>query len=295
MTVETPTKIGFIGLGLMGEPMASNLAAAGTPLVVWNRTADRCAPLQKAGAQVAACPADVLRACGTVILMLADEQAIDSVLQRRGSRIGLDLAGRTIVHMGTTAPSYSAALGADIAAAGGRYVEAPVSGSRGPARAGQLVAMLAGERATVDAVAPLLTPMCRQTVYCGPVPNALLMKLAINLFLITMVTGLSEAAHFAAQNGLDIEQFLAVHDAGPMASEVSRTKLRKIVAGDFSAQAAAHDVLKNNRLIFQAARAAGVPTPLLDACYSLFDTTVSLGHGARDMIAVLEAIRSLNP
>lgn len=295
MAVETLTKTGFIGLGLMGRPMASNLAAAGTHLMVWNRTADKCAPLREAGAQVAVSPAEVLRECGTVILMLADEQAIDAVLQRRESRFGLELAGRTVVHMGTTSPSYSAALGADIESAGGRYVEAPVSGSREPARAGQLVAMLAGERATVDAVQPLLTPMCRQTLYCGPVPRALVTKLAINLFLITMVTGLSEAAHFAARHGLDMEQFLAVHDAGPMASDVSRSKLRKIVAEDFSAQAAAHDVLKNNRLIFEAARAAGVPTPLLDACYSLFGTTVSLGHGASDMIAVLQAIRSLTP
>jgi 3-hydroxyisobutyrate dehydrogenase len=293
MAVETSPRTGFIGLGLMGEPMASNLVTSGTDLVVWNRTAERCEPLRKLGAQVAADPAEVFGQCGTVILMLADEQAIDAVLQRRGSRFGLDIAGRTIVHMGTTSPNHSAALGADIESAGGRYLEAPVSGSRQPARAGQLVAMLAGEHETAESVRPLLAPMCRQTLFCGPVPRALVMKLSINLFLITMVTGLSEAAHFAARHGLDMEQFRALHDAGPMASDVSRTKLRKIVTGDFAAQAAAADVLKNNRLIAEAARQAAVPTPLLDACYALFSTTVSLGHGSSDMIAVLEAIRSL--
>src|SRR6202000_849888 len=105
------------------------------------------------------------------ILMLADDRAIDSVLGRVDGRFGVPVAGRTIVHMGTTSPGYSAALGGDIPAAGGHYVEAPVSGSRGPAEAGQLVAMLAGDPAAVAAVRPLLTPRCRDSVLCGPGPH----------------------------------------------------------------------------------------------------------------------------
>jgi 3-hydroxyisobutyrate dehydrogenase len=96
--------------------------------------------------------------------------------------------------MATTSPGYSKALGADVGSEGGRYVEAPVSGSRKPAEAAQLVAMLAGEPEVVASVRPLLAPMCRDAIACGPVPNALFMKLAVNLFLITMVTGLVEAA-----------------------------------------------------------------------------------------------------
>ncbi|MFD2415239.1 NAD(P)-dependent oxidoreductase [Amycolatopsis pigmentata] len=289
--METPGKTGFLGLGLMGTPMAGNLARAGTPLLVWNRTAGRCEPLRAAGAEVARRPADVFAASSTVIMMLTDEHAVDSVLGRRGGEFGVEVSGRTIVHMGTTSPRYSAALGTDVAAAGGRYLEAPVSGSRGPAEAGTLVAMLAGEESLADRVRPLLAPMCRESVFCGPVPNALSMKLAINLFLITMVTGLAEAAHFARRHGLDLERFLAVHNAGPMASEASRTKLAKIVAGDFSAQAAADDVLKNSRLIFEAAREAGSRSPLLDACYSLFGETVARGDAKSDMAAVVKAFQ----
>lgn len=289
--METPGKMGFLGLGLMGTPMAGNLARAGTPLLVWNRTAGRCEPLRAAGAEVAHRPADVFAGSPIVIMMLADEHAIDSVLQRRDGEFGVEIRDRAIVHMGTTSPRYSAALGTDIAAAGGRYLEAPVSGSRVPAEAGALVAMLAGEESLANQVRPLLAPMCRESVFCGPVPNALSMKLAINLFLITMVTGLAEAAHFAQRHGLDLERFLAVHNAGPMASDASRTKLAKIVAGDFSAQAAADDVLKNSRLIFEAARAAGVRSPLVDACYSLFGETVARGDAKSDMAAVVKAFR----
>lgn len=290
MDGEVTVQLGFLGLGVMGTPMALNLVRAGTPLVVWNRTPDKCAQLRAAGATVAEHPADVFAAASTVLLMLADDAAVDAVLARGTPEFARRVAGHTIVHMGTTAPDWSRALGADIAAAGGRYVEAPVSGSRIPALKGELVAMLAGD--AVDEVAPLLAPMCRATVPCGPVPNALLMKLAVNLFLITMVTGLVEAVHFAARHGLDLDRFADVLDEGPMASAVSRVKTAKLLDGDFAVQASIANVLENNRLVAQAARRAGAASPLLDVCHALYAETAALGHGDEDMIAVLRAIQA---
>lgn len=284
--------VGFVGLGVMGRPMALNLAKAGTPLVVWNRTPARCEPLRAAGAQVAASAAEVFRRADTVLLMQADEQALDTVLARGTPEFAERVAGRTVVHMGTTAPEHSAALEADIRAAGGRYAEAPVSGSRVPAEQGQLVAMLAGEEDTVRDVRPLLGPMCREVFDCGAVPGALLMKLSVNLFLITLVTGLTEAFHFAGRHGLDQRLLRDVLDAGPMASAVSRGKTAKLLDRDFAVQAAATDVLKNNRLIAEAARKAGVASPLLDVCHRLFTETVEQGHGQEDMVAVLHALET---
>jgi 3-hydroxyisobutyrate dehydrogenase len=176
---------GFIGLGIMGQPMALRLARAGTPLVVWNRTAARCEPLRETGASVAASPAEVFQHAGTVVLMLADDAAIDAVLGRGTPRFATQAAGRTVVHMGTTSADYSRAPEADLRAAGGRYVEGPVSGSRAPAEEGRLVVMLAGDEEPVGDVRPLLRPLCRQIVACGAVPGALRMKLAVNIFLIT--------------------------------------------------------------------------------------------------------------
>ncbi|MEU3524574.1 NAD(P)-dependent oxidoreductase [Streptomyces sp. NPDC038707] len=284
--------VGFIGLGVMGGPMALRLAHAGVPLVVWNRTPHRTEPLRAAGAEVAADAAEVFARAGVVLLMLADEAAVDAVLGRGTPELAARVAGRTVVHMGTTAPEYSRALEADIRAAGGRYAEAPVSGSRVPAEQGQLVAMLAGEEDAVAAVRPLLAPLCRETFACGAVPGALLMKLSVNLFLITQVTGLAEAFHFAERQGLDRRLFLEVLDAGPMASAVSRMKAPKLRERDFAVQAAALDVLKNNRLIADAARAARLASPLLDVCHALFRETVARGHGGEDMVAVLRAIEA---
>jgi 3-hydroxyisobutyrate dehydrogenase len=283
-------EIGFLGLGTMGQPMALNLVRAGTPLVVWNRSPGRCDALRTAGALVAVRVAEVFERCDVVLLMLADGAAVDDALGRGTSRFAGYAAGHTIVHMGTTEARYSSGLEADVRAAGGRYVEAPVSGSRKPAEAGELVAMVAGEPAAVAAVRPLLAPVCHETVACGAVPNGMLMKLAVNLYLITMVTGLAEAFHFAARHELDLAKFVGVLDAGPMASSVSRVKADKLTARDFAVQASISNVLYNNRLIAQAARTAGIASPLLDVCHALFGETEDLGLGGTDMAAVIRAI-----
>ncbi len=286
------SSVGFLGLGVMGQPMALNLARAGTELVVWSRTADRCRPLADAGAHVAGSPAEVFAAAEVVILMLAGGEAIDTVLQRGTPGFAALVAGRTVVQMGTTSPGYSAELGTDILQSGGRYVEAPVSGSRGPAEARQLVAMIAGDDRDVSTVRPLIEPMCRQVVTCGAVPQATLMKLSVNLFLITMVTGLAEAYHFAERHGLDLGQLVAVLDAGPMSSTVSRTKTAKLLVEDFSVQASITDVLYNNRLIAEQARRSHLASPLLDVCHALFAESEELGYGSTDMAAVLRAVEA---
>lgn len=293
VTTGTPrTPVGFIGLGVMGEPMALNLARAGTPLLVWNRTQARTKSLAAAGASVAANVDDVFAAAEMVILMLADDAAIDAVLGRHGPDFTTRVRSTTVVHMGTTAPAYSHALEQDVRAAGGRYVEAPVSGSRVPAQNGQLVALLAGEERALEVVRPLLTPMCRTTLECGPVPNGLLMKLAVNVFLITQVTGLAESFHFARSHGLDLTTLATALNGGQMASDISRVKVAKLLEGTFDVQASIADVLKNNRLIAEAAREVGAASPLIDVCHALFGETLGLGLGRADMIAVLQAIEA---
>jgi 3-hydroxyisobutyrate dehydrogenase len=274
-------EVGFLGLGTMGQPMALNLARAGTALTVWNRSPERTHLLQAAGAKVARSPAELFDRCPTVVVMLADGPAVDSVLGRGAAAFSRTVADHTLIHMATTAPEYSERLEADVIAAGGRYVEAPVSGSRIPAETGQLIAMLAGDRGVVDTVEPLLAPMCQSMINCGQVPNALLMKLAVNLYLITMVAGLSEAFHFANNHRLDLTQFQSVLDAGPMASNVSRLKLSKLLAGDFEVQASVANVFYNNRLIAAEARRSQVASPLLDVCLALFGEAEQLGHGSR--------------
>ena len=286
------SRVGFIGLGRMGEPMALNLVRSGIELEVWNRSASAVERLIAAGASAGRSARDVLRSSAASILMLANDRVIDEVLERQGPNFADNVRGRLIVHMGTTAPSYSKHLEADILAAGGSYVEAPVSGSRKPAEDGALVAMLAGAPAAVDRVRGLMPAMCRDTFVCGPVPSALTTKLAVNVFLITMVSGLAEAMHFAQRHGVDAELFRSILDAGPMASPVSKVKLDKFVHADFTAQASIRDVLMNNMLISDAARGAGIASPLIDVCEALLAETEGLGFAHIDMVGVIKALEA---
>ena len=283
-------EIGFIGLGVMGKPMALNLVRAGTKLVVWNRSPEGREALAAAGASVAEDASEVFRRARIVLLMLYDATAIDNVLGRDTPNFAKHVSRHIVVQMGTPSPDYSRMLEADIAAQGGAYVEAPVSGSLKPAQSGQLVGMLAGRPGAVEEIRPLLAPMCHQVFACGPVPRALTMKLAVNLFLIPLVTSLAETFHFAERQSLDVHLLQAILDAGPMASDVSRVKAAKLAGGDFGVQAAIADVLKNSRLVTHAARKAAIATPVLDVCEALYREAAERGDGGLDMAGVIGAI-----
>jgi 3-hydroxyisobutyrate dehydrogenase len=285
------SRIGFLGLGVMGQPMALRLAGAGADLVVWNRTAARCRLLTDAGAQVVGSAAEVLASAGTVVVMLSDERAVDEVLGRGNPSFATLVRDRVLVVMGTHAPSFSRSLEVDVLAAGGAYVEAPVSGSRQPAESGDLVAMLAGaDDAVLERTRTVIAPMVRHAVVCGAVPAALTTKLAVNSFMITMLTGLAEAVHLADRHGLDRRILADVLLGGTLASPLLATKLAKLVSRDDAPQAAITDVAKNTGLITAAAAATGTAAPLTAVCDELFGEAVDLGHGGADLIAVIRAL-----
>ena len=280
------TEIGFIGLGLMGEPMALNLVGAGVNLLAWNRTPAKLDPIIEAGAEAATSAEEVFDRCETAILMLAAPDATDAVLGRGHDVFERNVRGRLIVNTGTAPPAWSASLAAEVADAGGRYVEAPVSGSRQQAQDRRLVAMLSGEPQDVAAARELLDPICHASFDCGAIPGALRMKLAVNLFMIVMVSGLVEAFHFAERAGIDQSVLRDILAASPMASDVSQVKADKLVARDWAAQAAITDVLKNVDLVREAGRGAGATAPLIGLCRELYGSAVADGNGGLDMVAV---------
>lgn len=284
---NAPEPIGFIGLGIMGSAVAANLQTKAS-LLVWNRTRSACDPLRAAGAEVALSAAEVFERARIVFIMLSDEAAIDAVLKHDD---GIAFPGRIVVLMSTVSPVYSERLARRIERDGGAYVEAPVSGSRQPALDGKLVAMIAGDPGALDEVEPLMLATSSQVFRCGPVPSALTMKLAVNTFLITLVTGLAESFHFAESNGVDREALQAVLDAGPLASAVSRAKGAKLAAEDWEPHATIPDVRKNSRLVRDHARRTGTACPLMDTCDELYAETEALGHSADDMVAVVSALR----
>ncbi|WBB99231.1 GNAT family N-acetyltransferase [Solwaraspora sp. WMMA2080] len=285
-----PGRVGFVGLGIMGLPMARRLARSGVGLTVWSRTPKSDDELKAAGARTAANVPEVFAQCDTVIVMLRNADAVDQVLRDVPGGLAHLVAGRTIVNMGTLPPEYSKALADEVESAGGHYVEAPVSGSRRPAEDGKLVAMVAGRPDVVRRTVALLDPLCAQITTCGPVPSGITMKLAANVFLIALVAGLAEAFHFADRHGLDRDLLRGVLDAGQMSSAISRVKTAKLVADDLSAQAAIADVQMNAELIVDAAAAVGAGVPLSELCLALYADAVSRGDGDLDMVGVIRTI-----
>ena len=281
--------VGLLGLGAMGEPMAKNLLNAGARLTVWNRTPEKAHTLAEAGAEVGTSPHDVFTACRIVVAMLLDEEALDAVLGRKEPGFAARMEGRTLVNMATVMPAYSEELEADIRAAGGRYVEAPVMGTRAPAEQGRLVGLVSGAETHVDEIMDLLAPMCTRVIRCGPIGTALRLKLATNLLLIDCVTGLAEAVHFAERSGVDLALFADALDGSPMDSPVLKLKMGKLLARDYSRQGAVEVVLRNSDLVRRSAEELGVATPLLELCGSLYGQAVALGLGEKDMIAVVAA------
>ncbi len=173
-------RLGFLGLGLMGRPMALNLRRGGHELAVWNRTATACEPLREAGAAVAATPAAVAAASDITFAMLADPAAALAVAGGPdGAAAGLrPEAG--YVDLSTVDAATSARVAALVAARGARFLEAPVSGSRQPAAEGRLVIMAAGDRSLYDEAAPLLDLLGKTRLYLGDVGQAARLKLVVN-------------------------------------------------------------------------------------------------------------------
>jgi 3-hydroxyisobutyrate dehydrogenase len=183
-------------------------------------------------------------------------------------------------------------LESDVRAAGGHYVEAPVLGSRVPAEAGELVAMLAGAPDVVETVRPLLAPMCREMVFCGSVPSGQVMKLSTNVYLAAVLAGLAEAVQFARQYGLEMDKFVQILGASQLASPLLRVKAPKMADEDFSVQGSIALLRTSTELTTAAAAAAGIPTPLLDASHELLGEAMKLGLGDLDVAALIEVLQS---
>lgn len=289
-------RLGFAGIGTMGLPMARRLAAAGHALTVWNRSPQPMSEMEAFGASAAASFAVLIEECDVIFCAFANALVLDAMLGRHEDALGVDIAGKTLIQLGTTSIEHSEQLARAIAQMGGHYIEAPVSGSRGPAEEGKLVAMIGAATESDFLLAESLLPAFAETLFrCGAPPAAMKTKISVNCFLITMVLGLAEAWNLAETLGVDHAVFRAILDAGPMSSAVSRGKLAKLAARDWSAQASIGDVLMNAELVTAAAQTSGLSAGLALECRAWLDRAVQAGLAREDMIAVSQVTSPAQP
>ena len=279
-------KIGFIGLGIMGTPMACNLIKAGFKLTVWNRTPDKCKPLADVGATVAATARQVVEESDITIAMLADPAAAEAVCQGADGVIAGIKAGKGYVDMSTVSPETSQGIAAMVRAAGGQYIEAPVSGSKKPAEDGTLVILAAGDRELFDQSRTALDAMGKKVLFLGEVGQGARMKLVVNMVMGGMMTMFCEGLALGERAGLQADDILDVLDAGAMANPMFKMKGAAIVKRSFPTAFPLKHMQKDLRLALQLGGQLGLPMHTTASANELFKGALGIGEGDSDFSAV---------
>ena len=271
----------------MGAPMAPRLLQAGFALTVWNRTGAKAAPLADAGAAVAATPAAVSAAAPIVLSMLSDDDAVHEVFAGPEGLLSAPVTGRLFVDMSTVRPATARALAQRCEAAGARFLEAPVSGTVGPAREGRLMALVGGRTADLERARPVLEVLTRRIVHVGPHGQGALMKLVINLPLAAYWQSLAEAAAMGHAGGLQLSAILDVmKDSG--ASLAAFPKKIPEILGESDAVAFDIDTLhKDVESMLDTGRALRIPMDVTEAVHAACESARSAGLGSADAVRLV--------
>jgi 3-hydroxyisobutyrate dehydrogenase len=273
--------IAFLGTGRMGGPMAANLARAGFAVRAW----DRAAALIDEGATVAASPAEAIQGAGILITMLADGPATEQAL--RGPDGQLDLApGLIWIQMATVGLEWTQRFVNTATRYQLSFFDAPVSGSQGPAEAGELTILASGPHWLREAVAPVFAALGRATVWLGPAGHGTRAKLVLNNWLADLTEMTAETLAFARQLGLDPAAIVDLLDSTPLGSPYAVQKARTMLAGDFTPAFALKHALKDADLAAQAAQASGAELSLTDALLPRWRRAAASGHADDDLAAI---------
>jgi len=283
-------KYGFLGAGIMGSAMAANLIRGGHEVTVWNRTADKIAPLLKIGGRRGTTPAEVVAASQITFAMVSDPAASrelcfgdDGVLTSVGP-------GHDYVEMSTIDDNTAIEISLAVASRGGRFLEAPVSGTKKPAEDGQLIIMAAGECNLFDDARPAFDAMGKLAVYLGDVGEGARMKLVINAVMAGAMVALAEGVALAEKSGLDVAALLDLLDAGVVSSPLLRAKGPQLISREYPASFPLKHMQKDLRLALALADRVNQPLHSTATINQSFLKAKTDGHGDKDFSAVLEAI-----
>jgi 3-hydroxyisobutyrate dehydrogenase len=280
-------RVGVAGLGRMGSAIAERLKEVGHDLVVWNRSPEKTKPFADAGAEAAGSPAALARRAEAVITILTDAQAIDAVYRGPSGILAGDINQKLVVDMSTVQPETEVALAQDVRAKGAAFVECPVGGTVGPARAGKLIGLAGGEAADIERARPILEALCRRLEHAGPVGAGASLKLAINLPLLVFYQALGEAYTLCRHLGRDpawLMDLFADTSGGPNILKVRGPNIAKALSGQDPGPAAfsVDSIRKDLRTMIAEAKRRGATLPLVERTLAVFDEAAKEGWGGRD-------------
>jgi 3-hydroxyisobutyrate dehydrogenase len=292
MSAASPV-VAVLGTGRMGEPIARNLLAAGYEVAIWNRTAARAAPLGRVGAVLAASPAEAVKDAGVVLTMLADGAAVNAAMRGPSGALEAMRPGSVWVQMSTVGLDWIERLATLAHEHGIEFVDAPVSGSDGPARERQLVVLASGPDGARAPVQPIFEAIGRRTLWLGPAGQGTRLKLVLNNWLATQVESVSETIALAEALGLDAHLFIDAIADGPLGSTYAVTKGRAMLAGEFDPGFALRLAFKDVGLALDAAREQELELPVTSALAPRWQHAIADGYADDDVSAVIaEATRA---
>lgn len=287
-------KVGFLGTGLMGLPMAQRLIDANIEVVAYNRTTAKLEPLRVAGAAIAEHPHEAIRACECLILMLTDASAIRSVLLSDSSR--QQLAGRTVIQMGTIAPTDSRAISDEIVAAGGDYLEAPVLGSIPEAKAGKLIVMVGGSTEQFQRWSQLLQNFGSEPSLIGSVGAATAVKLALNQLIASLSAAFALSLGFVQHQGIDVELFMQILRGSALYAPTFDKKLQRMIERNYAdANFPTKHLMKDANLFIAEATSAQMNVSSIEGVRKILEVAINMGLAEDDYSSLFSAINQKEP
>jgi len=281
-------KVTFIGLGIMGSRMATNLIKAGHEVLVWNRSPEKAEPLKKAGAKVAASIMDAVKEADVFITMLSSPEVVESVALGKEGILRHAKKNALWINTSTINPSFAEEMASKAKEAGLRYLDAPVSGSKIPAEKAELIFLVGGNSADLEQAQPLLNAMGKSINYLGDVGAGSKMKLVVNLVLAQSMLAFSEAVALGVASGLDQNKVVNVILGGPVASPFLQMKKDKLESKNFEPEFPLKWVHKDLHLILQTAYENNVSLPLTSICKEIYGMAKQNGRGDEDIAAIYD-------
>uniref|UniRef100_A0A674AP78 Cytokine-like nuclear factor N-PAC n=1 Tax=Salmo trutta TaxID=8032 RepID=A0A674AP78_SALTR len=287
----TPTdkRIGFLGLGLMGSGIVSNLLKMGHVVTVWNRTVEKCDLFIQEGARLGRTPAEVVSMCDITFSCVSDPKAArDLVLGPSGVLQGIR-PGKCYVEMSTVDPETITELSQVISSRGGRFLEAPVAGSQQVSNEGMLVILAAGDRTVYEDCSSCFQAMGKTSFFLGEVGNAARMMLILNMVQGSFMATIAEGLTLAQATGQSQHTFLDILSQGQMASTFVDQKCQNILQGNFKPDYYLKHIQKDLRLAISMGDTANHPTPMAAAANEVYKRAKALDQSDNDMSAVYRA------
>ena len=276
-------RVAFLGLGIMGRPMAANLVKAGHEVAAWNRTPGK----QVEGARAAESPADAANGAEVVWMCVSDTQAVETVLFGPQGVESSIAAGAIVVDSSTISPSAEHQFAERLLAKGVDYVDAPVTGSKVAAEAGSLIFMMGGDEAVLAKLDPLFKAMGKQVFRMGETSKGQAAKLVMNLQIALIFEGFAEALTLATKLGVSIDALLPLIQASMVRSGVVEYKAPFILKRDFTPNFPLRLMLKDIHLALAAAKEARVKLPALETVEEVYEMAAEEGHQDLDYAATL--------